>query len=99
MNYDELMKLSLEELKDLKGRIDSVVKIKRESKALSTKQSLSIGDSIILNDKRYDGEEYIIMKINRTRCQARQTKGPKINAIYTIPFSMVVKLEKAEESV
>ena len=91
MNYDELMKLSIEELKELNSRVLIAVKIKRESKSVQIKNSLSIGDTFTLNDKRYDGEEYVVLKVNRTRCQARQTKGPKVNQIYTIPFGMIAK--------
>jgi len=81
MNYSELSKLSVEELRTLNSKVVEIIKIKNNMSAQTTKGSLYVGVSVTVNHPRLRNEICKVTKINRTKVV--------INNQYNVPMSMV----------
>ena len=81
MNYSELSKLSVEELRTLNSKVVEIIKIKNNMSAQTTKGSLYVGATVIVNHNRLRNELCKVTKINRTKVV--------INDRFNVPMSIV----------
>jgi len=86
MNYSELSKLSIEELRNLNSKIIETIKSKKSLLALEKKDSLHVGAIVSVDHPKMAGHELKITKINRTKavCELINGKGS-----YNVPLSMI----------
>jgi hypothetical protein len=86
MNYSELSKLSVEELRNLNQMVIEMIKSKRNVESLEKKLGLQIGMKVTVNHPKLMGRELEVTKINRTKANLRVIGG---FASYNVPVSMI----------
>lgn len=86
MNYSELSKLSVSELRNLNQMIVELIKQKRSIESLEKKMGLQIGMKVTVNHPKLMGRELEVTKINRTKANLRVIGG---FASYNVPVSMI----------
>ena len=86
MNYSELSKLSVEELRNINSLVVDLIKQKRTIESLQKKVGLSIGMKVTVNHPKLRGRELEVTKINRTKANLRVVGG---FASYNVPVSLI----------
>jgi hypothetical protein len=86
MNYSELSKMSVEELRNLNQMVVEMIKSKRNVESLEKKLGLQIGMKVTVNHPKLMGRELEVTKINRTKANLRVIGG---FASYNVPVSMI----------
>jgi len=86
MNYSELSKLSIEELRNINQMVVELIKSKRTVESLEKKMGLKIGMLVKVNHPKLRGRELEVTKINRTKANLRVVGG---FASYNVPVSMI----------
>jgi hypothetical protein len=86
MNYSELSKLSVEELRILNKRVVEVIKLKKSETALNVKESLYVGANVSVNHPKLVGKQLRVEKINRTKAILSVLNG---RGKYTVPMNMI----------
>jgi len=86
MNYSELTKLSIEELRILNKKVVEVIKIKKSETALNVKESLYVGANVSVNHPKLSGKQLRVEKINRTKAVLKVLNG---YGTYTVPMNMI----------
>ena len=86
MNYSELSKLSIEELRNLNSKIIETIKSKKSLLALETKDSLYVGAMVSVDHPKMAGHELKITKINRTKAVCEMVNG---KGSYNVPLTMI----------
>jgi hypothetical protein len=85
MNYSELSKLSVEELRNINSLVVDLIKQKRTIASLEKKVGLRVGMNVKVNHPKLIGKELFINKISRTKA----TLSVKSGACYNVPISMI----------
>ena len=86
MNYSELSKLSVEELRNINQMVVELIKSKRNIESLEKKMGLQIGMKVRVNHPKLQGRELEVTKINRTKANLKVVGG---FASYNVPVSMI----------
>jgi hypothetical protein len=86
MNYSELSKLSVTELRNVNQMVIELIKQKRTIESLEKKLSLQVGMTVKVNHPKLMGRELEVVKINRTKANLRVIGG---FASYNVPVSMI----------
>ena len=86
MNYSQLSKLSLSELREINETVVSLIKQKRTIESLQKKVGLSVGMKVRVNHPKLRGRELEVVKINRTKANLRVIGG---FASYNVPVSLI----------
>jgi hypothetical protein len=86
MNYSELSKLSVEELRSINQMVIELIKSKRTIESLEKKMGLQIGMEVVVNHPKLKGRKLEVVKINRTKANLRVIGG---FASYNVPVSMI----------
>ena len=86
MNYSQLSKLSVEELRDINRLVVDLIKQKRTIESLEKKVGLSVGMKVTVNHPKLRGRELEVTKINRTKANLRVVGG---FASYNVPVSLI----------
>jgi hypothetical protein len=86
MNYSELNKMSIEQLRELNSKVIEVIKLKKYEVALETKGELRIGMNVSVNHPKLAGKQLVVEKINRTKAVLKVLNG---FGGYTVPLSMI----------
>ena len=86
MNYSQLSKLSVEELRSINEMVISLIKQKRTIQSLEKKVGLQVGMKVRVNHPKLQGRELEIVKINRTKANLRVIGG---FASYNVPVSLI----------
>jgi hypothetical protein len=85
MNYSELSKLSVEELRNINSLVIDLIKQKRTIQSLQKKVGLQVGMSVKVNHPKLAGKELFVNKISRTKA----TLSVKSGACYNVPISLI----------
>jgi hypothetical protein len=85
MNYSELAKLSVEELRNINQIVIGLIKAKRTVESLTNKVGLKVGMSVRVNHPKLAGKELFVNKISRTKA----TLSVKSGACYNVPISLI----------
>ena len=85
MNYSELSKLSVSELRNINQIVVELIKQKRNIEALQKKVGLQVGMSVRVNHPKLAGKELFVNKISRTKA----TLSVKSGASYNVPISLI----------
>jgi len=85
MNYSELSKLSVEELRNINRIVVELIKVKRTVESLTNKVGLKVGMSVRVNHPKLAGKELFVNKISRTKA----TLSVKSGACYNVPISLI----------
>jgi hypothetical protein len=85
MNYSQLSKLSVEELRDINRLVVDLIKQKRTIESLEKKIGLAVGMKVTVNHPKLAGKELSVNKINRTKA----TLSVKSGAVYVVPISLI----------
>ena len=85
MNYSELSKLSIEELRSINSLVVELIKQKRTIVSLEKKVGLRVGMDVKVNHPKLSGVELHISKINRTKATLHTKKGVS----YIVPISLI----------
>ena len=85
MNYSQLSKLSVEELRNINKLVVDLIKQKRTIESLEKKIGLQVGMKVKVNHPKLSGVELFINKINRTKA----TVSVKSGASYIVPISLI----------
>jgi len=85
MNYSELSKLSVEELRNINQMVVELIKAKRTVESLQNKVGLKVGMTVRVNHPKLAGKELSVNKINRTKA----TLSVKSGACYVVPISLI----------
>jgi transcription elongation factor len=85
MNYSELSKLSVEELRNINSLVVDLIKQKRTIQSLEKKVGLQVGMKVRVNHPKLSGVELSINKINRTKATVSVRSG----ATYIVPISLI----------
>jgi hypothetical protein len=85
MNYSELSKLSVSELRNINQLVVELIKQKRNIEALQKKVGLQVGMSVKVNHPKLAGKELFVNKISRTKA----TLSVKSGACYNVPISLI----------
>jgi hypothetical protein len=85
MNYLELSKLSVDELRNINKLVVDLIKQKRTIESLEKKVGLQVGMKVKVNHPKLRGVELFINKINRTKA----TVSVKSGASYIVPISLI----------
>lgn len=85
MNYSELEKMSVSELRSLNETVVSMIKLKRNMESAVKKVGLRAGMKVKVNHPKLAGMELSINKINRTKV----TVSLKSGATYIVPISLI----------
>ena len=85
MNYSELSKLSVSELRNINQLVVELIKQKRNIEALQKKVGLQVGMSVRVNHPKLAGKELFVNKISRTKA----TLSVKSGARYNVPISLI----------
>jgi hypothetical protein len=86
MNYQELSKLSVEELRNINQMVIELIKSKRTIESLEKKVGLRVGMTVKVNHPKLMGRELEVTKINRTKANLRVVGG---FASYNVPVSLI----------
>lgn len=86
MNYSQLSKLSVEELRSINEMVIGLIKQKRTIQSLEKKVGLQVGMKVRVNHPKLQGRDLEIVKINRTKANLRVVGG---FASYNVPVSMI----------
>jgi hypothetical protein len=86
MNYSQLSKLSVEELRSINQMVVQLIKQKRTIESLEKKIGLEVGMKVKVNNPKLQGRELEVVKINRTKANLRVVGG---YASYNVPVSMI----------
>jgi hypothetical protein len=86
MNYSQLSKLSVEELRSINEMVIGLIKQKRTIQSLEKKVGLQVGMKVRVNHPKLQGRELEIVKINRTKANLRVVGG---FASYNVPVSLI----------
>jgi transcription antitermination factor NusG len=86
MNYSELSKLSVEELRNINQIVVELIKQKRTVESLQNKVGLKVGMTVKVNHPKLQGRELEVVKINRTKANLRVIGG---FASYNVPVSLI----------
>jgi transcription antitermination factor NusG len=86
MNYLELSKLSVEELRNINQIVVELIKAKRTVESLTNKAGLKVGMKVKVNHPKLKGRELEVVKINRTKANLRVIGG---FASYNVPVSLI----------
>lgn len=86
MNYSQLSKLSVEELRNINQMVVQLIKQKRTIESLEKKMGLQIGMKVRVNHPKLQGRELEVVKINRTKANLKVVGG---FASYNVPVSMI----------
>jgi transcription antitermination factor NusG len=86
MNYSELSKLSVEELRNINQIVVELIKQKRTVESLQNKVGLKVGMKVKVNHPKLQGRELEVVKINRTKANLRVIGG---FASYNVPVSLI----------
>jgi hypothetical protein len=86
MNYSELSKLSVEELRNINQIVVELIKAKRTVESLQKKVGLTVGMKVKVNHPKLQGRELEVVKINRTKANLRVVGG---FASYNVPVSLI----------
>lgn len=85
MNYSQLSKLSVDELRNINTLVVDLIKQKRTIESLEKKVGLQVGMKVKVNHPKLRGVELFINKINRTKA----TVSVKSGASYIVPISLI----------
>jgi hypothetical protein len=85
MNYSELSKLSVSELRNINQIVVELIKQKRNIEATVKKVGLSVGMSVRVNHPKLAGQELSVNKISRTKA----TLSIKSGKCYIVPISLI----------
>jgi hypothetical protein len=85
MNYSELSKLSVEELRNINQIVIGLIKAKRTLESLTNKVGLKVGMTVRVNHPKLAGKELFVNKISRTKA----TLSVKSGACYNVPISLI----------
>jgi hypothetical protein len=85
MNYSELSKLSVEELRNINQIVIGLIKAKRTVESLTKKVGLKVGMSVRVNHPKLFGQELSVNKINRTKA----TLSIKSGKSFIVPISLI----------
>lgn len=85
MNYSELSKLSVEELRSINSIVVELIKQKRTIASLENKVGLSVGMKVSVNHPKLRGKELWVNKINRTKA----TLSVKSGGVFIVPISLI----------
>jgi hypothetical protein len=85
MNYSELSKLSVSELREINSLVIDLIKQKRTIESLERKMGLRVGMNVRVNHPKLIGKELSVNKISRTKA----TLSVKNGAVYNVPISMI----------
>ena len=85
MNYSELSKLSVEELRNINQIVIGLIKAKRTVESLANKVGLKVGMTVRVNHPKLAGKELSVNKISRTKA----TLSVKSGACYIVPISLI----------
>jgi hypothetical protein len=85
MNYSELSKLSVEELRNINQIVVGLIKAKRTVESLANKVGLKVGMTVRVNHPKLAGKELSVNKISRTKA----TLSVKSGACYNVPISLI----------
>jgi hypothetical protein len=86
MNYSELSKLSVEELRNINTLVVDLIKQKRTIQSLEKKVGLRVGMTVKVNHPKLFGREFEVTKINRTKANIRVIGG---FSSYNVPVSLI----------
>ena len=86
MNYSQLSKLSVEELRSINEMVIGLIKQKRTMQSLEKKVGLQVGMKVRVNHPKLQGRELEVTKINRTKANLRVVGG---FASYNVPVSLI----------
>lgn len=86
MNYSQLSKLSVEELRNINQMVVQLIKQKRTIESLEKKMGLQVGMKVMVNHPKLQGRELEVVKINRTKANLKVVGG---FASYNVPVSMI----------
>ena len=86
MNYSELNKMTIEELRSLNAKLIEVIKMKKHELALDVKDELYLGANVKVNHPKLFGKQLRVEKINRTKAVLKLLNG---FGSYTVPLSMI----------
>ena len=91
MNYSELSKLSVSELRNINQIVVELIKQKRNIESLQKKVGLQIGMSVTVNHPKLLGKQLKVEKINRTKAVLSIVNGPSYGRVasYTVPVSLI----------
>lgn len=85
MNYSQLSKLSVEELRNINKLVVDLIKQKRTIQSLEKKVGLQVGMTVRVNHPKLAGKDLSVNKINRTKA----TLSVKSGACYIVPISLI----------
>ena len=85
MNYSELSKLSVEELRNINSIVVELIKAKRTVESLANKVGLKVGMKVRVNHPKLAGQELSVNKISRTKA----TLSIKSGKCYNVPISLI----------
>ena len=86
MTYSELLKLSIEELRNLNSMVIETIKSKKSLLALEKKDSLYVGAIVSVDHQKMAGHELKVTKINRTKAVCELINGM---GSYNVPLNMI----------
>jgi hypothetical protein len=86
MNYSELSKMPVEELRNINQMVVELIKSKRNIESLQNKIGLRVGMLVKVNHPKLQGRELEVTKINRTKANLRVVGG---FASYNVPVSLI----------
>lgn len=86
MNYAELNRMSLEELRTLNNKVVEIIKQKRFEATLDVKEELRVGMIVKVNHPKLAGKQLYVNKINRTKASLKLVNGI---AGYNVPLSLI----------
>ena len=86
MNYSELNKMSIEELRNLNSLVVEVIKSKRALMAYEKKNELRVGMTVSVNHPKLMGKQLRVEKINRTKASLKVLNG---FGSYNVPINMI----------
>jgi hypothetical protein len=86
MNYSELNKMTLEELRNLNSLVVEVIKSKRAMAAFEKKQELRVGMTVKVNHPKLMGKQLQVEKVNRTKASLKVLNG---FGSYNVPLNMI----------
>ena len=86
MNYAELNRMSIEQLRTLNAKVIEVIKMKKHEVALGVKEGLQVGMIVKVNHPKLMGKQLQVEKINRTKASLKVLNG---FGGYAVPLSMI----------